>query len=153
MTWRSKKQIVVVGSSVEVELRSMVRGICELLWLKSLMKKLSFDQNRSTKLYCDNIVNIVHNLVPHDKIEHVEVNRHFIKEKLNEGVICTVFFKMGDQLDILKRECLVYCFTPFLTRWAFAISLPRLARECWLLVRRYYCNILHKNKGNSIYTP
>ena len=44
-------------------------------------------------MYCDNksVINIVHNLVKHDRTRHVEVDRHFIKEKLDNGTICTQF--------------------------------------------------------------
>ena len=47
---------------------------------------------------------ILHNLVQHDRTKHVEIDRHFIKEKLREGLICTPFVKTGDQLaDILTK--------------------------------------------------
>lgn len=40
VTWRSKKQIVVARSSAEAELRSVARGICEVLWLKMSLYEL-----------------------------------------------------------------------------------------------------------------
>ena len=40
VTWRSKKQNVVARSSAEAEFRAMAQGICELLWIKSLLKDL-----------------------------------------------------------------------------------------------------------------
>lgn len=40
MTWKSKTQNVVARSSAEAEFISMAHGICELLWLKTLMKDL-----------------------------------------------------------------------------------------------------------------
>lgn len=45
------------------------------------------------KLYCDNIaaINIAHNLVLHDRMKHVKIDRHFIKEKLEKGIIYTPF--------------------------------------------------------------
>ena len=58
------------------------------------------------RLYCDNkaAINIAHNPVQHDRTKHVEIDRHFIKEKLREGLICTPFVKTGDQLtDILTK--------------------------------------------------
>ena len=60
----------------------------------------------SMRLYCDNkaAINIAHNPVQHDRTKHVEIDRHFIKEKLREGLICTPFVKTGDQLaDILTK--------------------------------------------------
>ena len=45
------------------------------------------------KLYCDNksAINIAHNLIQHDQTKHVEVDQHFIKEKLNSVFICTPY--------------------------------------------------------------
>ena len=52
------------------------------------------------KLYCDNksAINIAHNPVHHDWTKHVEIDRHFIKEKLESGLICTPFVPSEDQL-------------------------------------------------------
>ena len=54
------------------------------------------------KLYCDNksAINIAHNPVHHDRTKHVEIDRHFIKEKLD----CTPFVPSEDQLaDVLTK--------------------------------------------------
>ena len=58
------------------------------------------------KLYCDNksAINIAHNLIQHDRTKHIEVDRHFIKEKLEEGVMCTSCVPSEHQLaDILTK--------------------------------------------------
>lgn len=36
-------------------------------------------------------INIAHNLVQHDCTKHIENDRHFIKEKLDSGLITTPF--------------------------------------------------------------
>lgn len=48
--------------------------------------------NLPMKLYCDKKVasSIVHNPVMHEKIKHLEIDKYFIKEKL-DGVIRTPF--------------------------------------------------------------
>ena len=93
MTWRSKKQSVVTQSSAEAEFKSMAQGICELLWVKILLEDLRVKWTAPMTLYCDNkpIISIAHNPVQHDRTKHVEVDRHFIKEKLDSGLICTDF--------------------------------------------------------------
>ena len=58
------------------------------------------------RLYCDNklAISIAHNPIQHDKTKHVEVDRHFIKEKLDSGLICTLYISSNDQLvDILSK--------------------------------------------------
>ncbi|XP_028103866.1 bifunctional cystathionine gamma-lyase/cysteine synthase-like [Camellia sinensis] len=59
------------------------------------------------RLYCDSkaAINIAHNLVQHDRTKHVEIDRHFIKEKLTSGITCTPFVKISDQLaDVLTKR-------------------------------------------------
>jgi len=54
VTWRSKKQKVVALSSAEAEFRGMVKGLCELLWLRRLLSEIGFAPNSEMNLYCDN---------------------------------------------------------------------------------------------------
>ena len=87
VTWRSKKQTVVARSSAEAEFRAMAQGVCELLWIKIILTELKLAPSGSMRLYCDNkaAINIAHNPVQHDRTKHVEIDRHFIKEKLRES--------------------------------------------------------------------
>nr|KYP49027.1 Copia protein [Cajanus cajan] len=40
----------------------------------------------------------------HDRTKHIEVDRHFIKEKLDSGLICTPYVSSQDQIaDILTK--------------------------------------------------
>jgi len=42
--------------------------------------------------------------VQHDITKHIEVNRHFIKEKLYNGLICTPYISSQDNLvDLLTK--------------------------------------------------
>ena len=45
------------------------------------------------KIYCDNkaTINFAHNPIQYDQTKHVEVDRHFIKEKIESGIISTPF--------------------------------------------------------------
>ncbi|XP_024187552.2 uncharacterized protein LOC112192448 isoform X2 [Rosa chinensis] len=106
VTWKSKKQKVVARSSAEAEYRGMARGLCEMLWLRNLLRDLGFMQKKAMPLYCDNkaAIEIAHNPVQHDRTKHVEVDRHFIKEKLDAQVILFPFVPTEEQLaDILTK--------------------------------------------------
>ena len=97
---------MVAQSSVEAEFKSIALGICELLWLKLLLDDLKIKWTAPMKLYCDNksAINIAHNSVQHDRTKHIEVDRHFIKEKLDNGLICTPYISSNDQLgDVLTK--------------------------------------------------
>ena len=58
------------------------------------------------KLYCDNksAINIAHNPIQHDITKHIEIDQHFIKEKLESGLICTPYISSRNQLaDVLTK--------------------------------------------------
>ncbi|RVX23717.1 Retrovirus-related Pol polyprotein from transposon RE1 [Vitis vinifera] len=84
VTWRSKKQSVVARSSAEAEVRAIAHGICEGIWLKRLLEELQLAPHGPMKLMCDNqvAISIAKNPVHHDRTKHVEIDRHFIKEKI-----------------------------------------------------------------------
>ena len=45
------------------------------------------------RLYYDNksAISIAHNPRQHDRTKHIGIDRHFIKEKLDSGLICTPY--------------------------------------------------------------
>ena len=106
ITWRSKKQKVVARSSAEAEFRGMAQGICGLLWIKSVLNDLEIEYTDPINLYCANnaAIQIAHNPVQHDRIKHIEIDRHFIKEKLDQKIISFPFVISANQLaDVLTK--------------------------------------------------
>ncbi|CAL9004267.1 unnamed protein product, partial [Prunus brigantina] len=119
VTWRSKKQNVVSRSSAEAEYRGMAHGVCELLWIKRLLTELGFKPGKPMELHCDNnsAIDIAHNPVQHDRTKHVEVDRHFIKEKIEKKIIRLPFVESEDQLaDILTKAVCSRVFYDSLTK-------------------------------------
>lgn len=58
------------------------------------------------KLLCDNkaAIDISHNPVQHDRTKHLEVDWHFIKEKLEAKIISMPFVRSSEQLaDVLTK--------------------------------------------------
>ena len=66
-------------------------GPKQLLWLRRLLRDLGFGPQKPMDLYCDNPVQ-------HDRTKHVEVNRHFVKEKLDAEIISFSFISSEYQL-------------------------------------------------------
>ena len=84
----------------------MAKRVCELLWLKRLVEEVMCSAQDTMDLFCDNkvAITIAHNPVQHDRTKHVKVDKHFIKEKLEEKIIQFPFVKLEDQLvDILTK--------------------------------------------------
>ncbi|RVW91819.1 Retrovirus-related Pol polyprotein from transposon TNT 1-94 [Vitis vinifera] len=107
ISWKSKKQDVVAKSSVEAEYRAMVLATCKLIWLKHLLRELRFGKDEQMKLICDNqaALHIASNPVFHKRTKHIEVDCHFIREKIASGCVATSFVNSNDQLaDIFTKS-------------------------------------------------
>ena len=91
---------MISRSNVEAEFRSVAHGICEVLWIKRLLRELKIFNQLPMKVYCDNkaAILIAHNPVLHDRIKQVEVDKHFIREKLEKGLICIPYMPTTEQV-------------------------------------------------------
>ena len=106
LTGEVKKQSVVARSTAEAEFRVVAHGICEVLWLKLLLMEMGLFPQKPMMVYCDNkaAIDIAHNPVQHGRTKHIEIDRHFIKEKLDQGIICMAYVSSSNQLaDILTK--------------------------------------------------
>ncbi|KAA0063166.1 Beta-galactosidase [Cucumis melo var. makuwa] len=109
VTWRSKKQSVVPRSSAEAEYKAMSLGICEEIWLQKVLSDLHQEYETPLKHFCDNkaAISIANNPVQHDRTKHVEIDRHFIKERLDSGSICIPYIPSSQQIaDVLTKGLL-----------------------------------------------
>ena len=104
--WRSKKQAVVARSTAEAEYRAMALSLSEMLWVKNLLLELRLFRNNTVVLHCDNksAINIANNPVQHDRTKHIEIDRFFIKEKIDSGALRLQYIKSSEQLaDCLTK--------------------------------------------------
>jgi hypothetical protein len=117
VSWRSKKQSVVSRSTAEAEYRAMSQGLCEMLWVSNLLAELKVLRKGPLNVWCDNksAICMASNPVQHDRTKHVEIDRFFIKEKLDDGIIRINHVNSGGQIaDCLTKglgvkECSSAC--------------------------------------------
>ncbi|KAJ4750231.1 Copia protein [Rhynchospora pubera] len=106
VTWKSKKQNVVARSSAEAEYRAMASTASEMIWIKHLITDMGVTCNKTMQMHCDNQAarHIASNPVFHERTKHIEVDCHFVREKVQAGQIETPFVRSKDQLvDILTK--------------------------------------------------
>ena len=97
---------MVARSSDEAEYRVMAMATCEFIWLKQLLKKLQIEEERPMTLICDNQValHIASNSVFHERTKHIEIDCHFVIEKIESGDVVTSFINYNDQLaDVFTK--------------------------------------------------
>ena len=82
---------MVSRSSAESEYRAMATVTSEVVWLLALLKTFGLGHNQPATLYCDSktALYIAANLVFHERTKHIEVDCHFIRSKIQDGVIKT----------------------------------------------------------------
>ena len=78
-------------SSAEAEYRAMTGACCELTWLRYLLKDLGVLHQEPALLYCDNkaVLHIAANPIFHERTRHIEMNCHYIRDKIQDGSIIT----------------------------------------------------------------
>ncbi|GMI65892.1 hypothetical protein HRI_000258500 [Hibiscus trionum] len=106
ISWKSKKQQTVSRSSCEAEYRAMASATCELMWLTSLLSSFGVKVS-STSLYCDNqsAIQLASNQMFHERSKHIEVDCHFIRDKVREGFLKLFHVRSACQLaDILTKS-------------------------------------------------
>lgn len=85
ISWSVKKQPTVPRSSTEAEYRAMAITAAELTWLSYLLQNFGILQSSPPVLYCDNLSALYFtiNRVFHARTKHVEIDYHYVREKLH----------------------------------------------------------------------
>ena len=84
----------------------MALTTCEVTWLAALLKDLGVKKLPPTILNCDNqaALAIAANPVLHEKTKHIEIDCHYVRDKIKDGTITTAHVPSKDQVaDILTK--------------------------------------------------
>ena len=119
ISWKTKKQSTVSRSSTEAEYRAIAALTAELQWLHSLLKDLGIPHPRPISVHCDNqaAIHIAEKPVFHERTKHIEIDCHFVREKIGTGLISPCYLRSFDQLaDIFTKPLGVDAFQRFLPK-------------------------------------
>lgn len=75
----------------ESEYKAMVAAICELTWIRYFLSDLRLNISTPSTLYYDNqaALHIAVNPVFHERMKHIKLDCHLVRDKIFEGQITT----------------------------------------------------------------
>ncbi|XP_042511762.1 uncharacterized mitochondrial protein AtMg00810-like [Macadamia integrifolia] len=106
ISWSAKKQPTVARSSTEAEYRVMATTTAELTWLSFLLRDIGVPQLKPAILFCDNLSALHMTVSPvfHARTKHVELDYHFVCEKVALCLLITRFVPSHRQLaDVFTK--------------------------------------------------
>ena len=106
ISWKSKKQSTISRSSSEVEYRAMAHAASEVTCLVRLLEELGVHNLTPVQLNCDNqsALHIARNHVFHERTKHIEIDCHFTRDKVLEGLLQLHYLPTSSQLaDVLSK--------------------------------------------------
>ncbi|XP_071688190.1 uncharacterized mitochondrial protein AtMg00810-like [Rutidosis leptorrhynchoides] len=89
ISWSSKRQAIVSRSSAEAEYRGVANVVAKTCWLRNLLLELHNPLSKATLVFCDKVsaVYLSGNPVQHQRTKHIELDIHFVREKVARGQV------------------------------------------------------------------
>nr|GEV66513.1 ribonuclease H-like domain-containing protein [Tanacetum cinerariifolium] len=89
LSWSAKHQPTLSRSSVEAEYHGVANAVAETCWLRNLLRELHTPLSSATMVYCDNVsvVYLSSNPVQHQRISHIEIDIHFVRDLVAAGQV------------------------------------------------------------------
>jgi len=123
--WKFGKQHTVARSSTEAEYKALANGTTKVIWLKYLLIDLQILSASAPIIWCDNLgaTYLSANPVFHACTKHVEVDYHFVRDRVAKNEIQIHFISSQDQLaNIFTKPLPTSSFTAF--RFKFRVHPP-----------------------------
>ncbi|GKC08921.1 retrovirus-related pol polyprotein from transposon RE1 [Tanacetum coccineum] len=99
-------QSIVSRSSTEAEYRALGDCTCEITWIQSLLQDLQVSITTPIPIFCDNqsSISLASNPVQHARTKHIEIDCHFVRDKIKNGIIRPTFVPSNLQVaDVLTK--------------------------------------------------
>jgi hypothetical protein len=126
ISWCAKKQPIVSRSSTEAEYRALAITTAEVYWLRMLFCEIQFSLSTAPTIWCDNmsVLALASNPIYHARTKHIEVDYHFVREKVLNQDILVKFISTHDQLADLFTKGLSSARFSFLRSKLMVVPSP-----------------------------
>jgi hypothetical protein len=116
ISWSSKRQPTLSRSSAEAEYRGVANVVSESCWLRNLLLELYCPIHKATMVYCDNVsaIYLSGNPVQHQRTKHIELDIHFVREKVARGQVRVLHVPSRYQIaDVFTKGLPLILFQDF----------------------------------------
>jgi len=106
ISWSTNRQPTIALSTTEAEYMAASYATCEAIWLKNILKDFGVELSEPITLYEDNqsCIQLSQNPSHHRRTKHIDIRHHFIREKVEEGVVILRYITSeNQQADILTK--------------------------------------------------
>jgi len=106
ISWKCKKQPTIALSTTEAEYMATSQCTKEAIWLRNLLADVGCVQGGATSIMCDNqgCIALAKNPTHHSRTKHIDIQHHFIREKLESEEICLNYCPTEDMIaDVLTK--------------------------------------------------
>jgi hypothetical protein len=100
VSWSARKQSTVSRSSTEAEYKTLANATAEIMWIQTLLAELKIAQPSAASFWCDNLCAIYLSVNPvfHARTKHIEVDYHFMRERVARKQLIIRFISSEDQI-------------------------------------------------------
>ena len=101
ISWKFKKQQIVSRFSSEVEYRAIADAASKVVWIIRLLEDQGLTKLQPVTIHCDNqsAIHIAKKPVLHEHTKYIEIDCHFIREKIVEGLLNLTYLPTQNQLS------------------------------------------------------
>lgn len=126
MSWSSKKQNTVAKSNAEAEYRALASLAAELTWITYILKDIGVSLLSPPVMLTDNLsaLHLTANPVLHARTKHIELDYHFVREKVVQGAMITKFVPSAEQVADVFTKALTKSQFRFMRSKLGVVSIP-----------------------------
>ncbi|GJZ50801.1 putative RNA-directed DNA polymerase [Tanacetum coccineum] len=132
ISWTARKQRTVSRSSTEAEYKALADTVAELTWLQALLHELGIRSSSTPIIWCDNLgaTYLSANPIFCARTKHVEIDYHFVREKVAQGDLRVQHISTHDQIAYIFTKPLPTPRFLFLRSKLQAVSVVSRYMDC-----------------------